>query len=171
MKSKVALVVLAAALAGGCFSQNACFNQNQTGPTPLPSASPSPSPSPSPTASPRVATRSVDVNQFGETCPPGVTPSCTSDPVFCRTVRQGCTKALTCTAILEDGRDAGTVYPAVGPSSFTAVTGEGTIVRTTPSIVEPRFNRDALALAVGSASFVCTYDGKTSAAFVLTVVR
>jgi hypothetical protein len=169
---KLTFVLLATVIGAGCFNQNACFTQTQ-GPTPVPEVSPSPTPSasPSPTATPRLATASVDVNQYGEACPSGITPSCTSEPVFCRTVRRGCTKALTCTAILEDGRDAGTVYPEVGPSSFSAVTGEGTIVRTSPSIAEPRFNRDAFALAIGSASYVCTYGGKTSAAFVLQVVE
>lgn len=137
-----------------------------------------PSPTPTPTPRPGAATvATVEVTQFGERCPAGITPTCPAGVTgSCRTVRVGCRKDLTCTARTADGSDAGSVDPLLRPDNFSAFEGEGTIVRTEGGGDPRGFNRDVLARAQGEAKYSCTVGGVSSLAtqgvngFVLTVL-
>ncbi len=179
MKTRLKLSTILLALAtAGCLNEvNACGNVLKTGPTspepvitPTPASTPTPAPSSSPAAPPIVLTQ---VNGYGpQSCPTGVSPSC-EDGTTCRTLRNGCSRAYTCSAYTASGQDAAAVIPNRAPSRFDAVTGVGTVVTVARDTVNPLWNIQVRATAIGTARLECTVGGVStnpSDPFVITVV-
>jgi hypothetical protein len=109
----------------------------------------------------------VKVTQFGETCPSGISPSGQD-----RAVRNGCSKALTCSpkCKLSDGTFVDCqIPPGAAPDEFRVFVGQDRI-SFTASGSNPAFNRDARGVAAGLALIDCTYAGMKSEPFDLTVV-
>ena len=99
----------------------------------------------------------VGIGAFGEQCPAGKSIAGSERD---NDVRQGCTAAITCSAFVKgvEQFDHGVIGSA--PQRFLAISGEGTIVRTsTPS--NP-FNADVLGLAQGAAVYECVIAGVSS---------
>lgn len=171
MTSKIPVVVLAALIGSAACtpvqptpppSSNTASNTNTivlviggpAGPT---------LPTPTSAAKPDI----VKVTQFGETCPDGKQPSGQD-----RSVRVGCSKALTCSPKCKqtDGAYIDCPVPqGASPDEFRVFSGEDRISFTAAG-ENPAFNRDARGLAPGHALLDCTYANVKSEVFDLLVI-
>lgn len=120
-------------------------------------------PSPSPNASSRKPD-SVKIAQFGES-------GCASPSGAQRTVKVGCTAAITCSPLIGGAQAPAGTFPEA-PDSF-GLKDASSNVRIKPSGVTA-YNLDVEGVSPGSATFECIVNGvsnvQTAGAFTLTVV-
>lgn len=144
---------------GGTITNCGTGNGNVTNPTPSPSPSglfPRPD--------------YIKISMYGDQrCPTGVAPS-TED----RTVRKGCTVALTISPKCKraDGPDVDCKIPEDAEPDEFGVSLGAEHVAVVPQGDNPRFNRNVSGISAGAATFSGSYQGqRVRDDFVLTVVN